>query len=121
MTPRERVRQAVNRKSPDRIPKEIGLTPGVMERFKQETGSTNPAEYFGIETRDVGFESLREEDMPDFSAYMKDMPPEARIMCEYGTASVPANFHHFWRCVWMTCVESHVNSCWKSIPDLPIR
>ena len=96
MTPRERVREAVNRGAPDRVPKELGFTPAVMERFQQETGSDNPSEYFDMETRNVDFAPLRDEDKPDFSEYLRDMPPEARISSEYGTATVPANFHHFW-------------------------
>lgn len=100
MTPRERVRQAVHRGTPDRVPKEVGFTPAVMERFRKETGDTNPSDYFGMETRHVDFTPLRKEDAPDFSEYMRRLPPETRIMSEYGTASVPANFHHFWGYVY---------------------
>lgn len=95
MTPRERVRQAVRRGSPDRVPKEAGFTPALMERFEKETGSDSPADYFGIETRSVGFAGLRQEDLPDFSEYLKELPENARIMGEYGTASVAADFYHF--------------------------
>jgi len=90
------VQEAVTRGRPDRVPKEVGFTPPVMERFKERTGRDDPEEYFGMETRSVGFAGLKEEDFPDFSEYRKDMPPEARLMGEYGTASVPANFYHFW-------------------------
>ena len=100
MTPRERVWQAVNRGTPDKVPKEAGFTPALMERFQKETGSNSPADYFGMETRHVGFAGLRPEDFPDFSEYMKALPPNARLMSEYGTASVPANFHHFWGYVY---------------------
>jgi uroporphyrinogen decarboxylase len=96
MSPRERVLQAIKRGTPDKVPKEFGFTPALMERFQLETGSANPADYFGMETRHVDFAPLREEDTSDFSEYMRDLPPESRIMSEYGTASVPANFHHFW-------------------------
>lgn len=96
MTPRKRVQEAVRRGAPDRVPKEAGFTPALLERFKKETGSSDPAEYFGMEMRDVGFAELRPEDFPDFSEYQREMPENARIMSEYGTASVPANFYHFW-------------------------
>lgn len=96
MTPRERVWHAVNRGNPDKVPKEAGFTPAIMERFRWETGSNSPADYFDMETRHVGFASLRTEDFPDFSEYLREMPPNAHLMSEYGTASVPANFHHFW-------------------------
>lgn len=100
MTPRERVRRAVTRRWPDQVPKEAGFTPAVLERFRQETGSDSPEEYFGMETRHVGFAGLRPEDTPDFSAYTKDMPANAQLMSEYGTASVPANYYHFWGYVY---------------------
>lgn len=96
MTPRERVWRAVHREAPDMVPKEMGFTPAVQKRFEEETGSADPADYFGMETRDVGFAALREEDFPDFSAYLRDLPTNARLMSEYGTASVPADFYHFW-------------------------
>ncbi len=96
MTSRERVLHAVTHGEPDRVPKEAGFTPFIMERFQRETGSDSPADYFGMESRSVGFAPLREANFPDFSEYLSDMPPNARLMGEYGTASVPANFHHFW-------------------------
>jgi uroporphyrinogen decarboxylase len=96
LTPRERVRRAVRRGAPDRVPKEAGFTPALMARFRQETGSDDPAGHFGMEMRTVGFSGLRPEDFPDFSEYRREMPANARIDGEYGTASVPANFYHFW-------------------------
>ena len=96
MSPRERVWRAIRRQTPDRVPKNAGFTPAVLERFKQETGSNDPATYFGMETRHVGFRGLRPEDLPDYSEYAKKMPPEASLADEYGRFTVPANFHHFW-------------------------
>lgn len=55
MTPRERVLRAIRREVPDRVPKEMGFTPAAYDRFVKETGHTDPAEYFGMETRYVGF------------------------------------------------------------------
>lgn len=96
MTPRERVWAAVHRQPPDRVPKECGFTPAVLERFRRETGANDPAEYFGMETRHVGFLPPRER--PDFSAYYADLhlerPP---IIGEYGNGNVPGNFYHFTR------------------------
>lgn len=100
MTHRERVLQAVNRGAPDKVPKEVGFTQGVMDRFEKETGATDPATYFDTETRHVDFTPLTEADTPDFTTYLKDLPAGARIMSEYGTASVSANFHHFWGYVY---------------------
>jgi len=70
----------------------------MLERFKQETGHTNPAEYFGMEIRNVGFRPLREP--PDFSAYYRDLPPGAQPRGEYGTGEIPGTFYHFTRRVF---------------------
>ncbi|MBM3216293.1 hypothetical protein FJZ36_15440 [Candidatus Poribacteria bacterium] len=96
MTPRERVLRAINSEYPDRVPKEASFTPALFERFKQETGSTNPTEYFGMEMRHVGFAGLKREHFPDFTEYRRHFPDNASPSGEYGTASVPANYFHFW-------------------------
>ncbi len=96
MTSRERVRQAVTRGAPDRVPKEVRFTPSLTERFEQETGADDPIAHFGMETRNVDFAGLRPEDRPDFSRYLRDMPANTQLMSEYGTMSVPSGFYHFW-------------------------
>jgi len=95
MTPRERVRTAMNRETPDRVPKTAGFTPDVQRRFEDATGATNAATYFGFENRGVGFKGPREP--TDFSAYYPDGLPEGTSISEYGTAHVPGDFYHFWR------------------------
>ncbi|MFA0744285.1 MAG: hypothetical protein LASZOEIN_001075 [Candidatus Fervidibacter sp.] len=65
MTPRERVLEAIKRGNPDKCPKEAGFTPAVYEEFKRRTGHTDPAEYFGMEIRYVGFRLPSE--LPDRS------------------------------------------------------
>ena len=96
MTPRERVREAVTRGTPDKVPKEVSFTPSLLEKFHQETGSDDPVSYFGMEIRSVDFVEPHPDDLPDFSGYLRDKPAETRVMGEYGTMSVPANFYHFW-------------------------
>jgi uroporphyrinogen decarboxylase len=98
LTPRERVLAAVNRRWPDKCPKEAGFTPALYETFKRETGSTDPSSYFGMEPRGVGFAGPKE--MPDFSAYYKDLPEGAQVTSEYGTGAVPGSFYHFARYVF---------------------
>ncbi|NLC56108.1 MAG: hypothetical protein GX774_04650 [Armatimonadetes bacterium] len=99
MTPRERVLAAVNRQPPDRVPKEAGFTPAVYERFRQETGASDPAEYFGMETRGVGFGPLKEN--PDYQAYYADLQSDRPIAIgEYGTGNIPGDFYHFSRYVF---------------------
>ncbi|MGC8785399.1 MAG: uroporphyrinogen decarboxylase family protein [Armatimonadota bacterium] len=98
MTPRERVLRAVHRQTPDRVPKEMGFTPAAYDRFVKETGHTDPAEYFGMECRYVGFRPPRE--LPDFTPYLQKLPPGSCISSEYGTAHIPGTFYHFTRYVF---------------------
>ncbi|GIV14691.1 MAG: hypothetical protein KatS3mg022_0126 [Armatimonadota bacterium] len=98
MTPRERVLRAVRREVPDKVPKEMGFTPAAYDRFVKETGHTDPAEYFSMEIRYVGFRPPRE--LPDFSKYLQKLPPGSRISSEYGTAHIPGTFYHFTRYVF---------------------
>lgn len=93
MTPRERVLKAINRDWPDKTPKESGFTPAIYEMFKRNTGSDDPAGYFGMETRGVGFHGPKQ--LNDFSRYYEGLPPSSRINTEYGTGEVPGNFYHF--------------------------
>lgn len=93
MTPRERVQCIVNRERPDRIPKEAGFTPAVYEIFKKNTGSDDPAGYFGYDTRGVGFRGPNSA--PDFSQYHTNLSPGTFTVAEYGTAFVKGSMHHF--------------------------
>ncbi|MFA4016566.1 MAG: hypothetical protein RUDDFDWM_001676 [Candidatus Fervidibacterota bacterium] len=95
MTPRERVWRAIHHQYPDKVPKEAGFTPSAYERFKQETGCDDPAEYFGFETRSVDFKPLKPEDFPDFTPYLKRLPEGTIIANEYGVAHLPGRFYHF--------------------------
>ena len=67
MTPRERVLTAMSRRRPDKVPKTVGFTPAVQQKFEQMTGATNASIYFGCEVAGVGFHGPRE--LPDFSPY----------------------------------------------------
>ncbi|MBC7287733.1 MAG: hypothetical protein H5T86_06755 [Armatimonadetes bacterium] len=96
MTPRERVRTAMSRRVPDKVPKQASFTPAVMERFRQEVGEgISPEEYFGMEVRGVGFRAPKE--LPDFRAYFSETLPDNAVFSEYGTAQVPGSFYHFAR------------------------
>lgn len=96
MTPRERVLKAMRHEYPDKVPKDADFTPALYERFRRETGSDNPTLYFDLEMRHVGFAPLRPEDFPDFTEYRRHFPSNAGPSGEYGTATVPANYYHFW-------------------------
>jgi len=94
LSPRDRVRTALARRVPDRVPKIAGFTPAVQEAFERATGADDPAAYFGWEVRGVGFRGP--EALGNFSAYHPDLPAGASCT-EYGVAHVPGSFHHFTR------------------------
>jgi uroporphyrinogen decarboxylase len=103
LTPRERVLRAVSHQKPDRVPKDIswGFTPTVMETFRQNTGSDDPEEYFGVDVRFVGLDLPPERSQPGeqerreiFGRYYQDLPLDATIS-EWGTAYLPGSFYHF--------------------------
>jgi len=93
MTPRERVRAAITHQKPDKAPKDAGFTPAIYETFRRETGCDDPAAYFNMEVRHVGFRGP--ESMPDFSPYREGLPEDTVITGEYGTMGRPAGFYHF--------------------------
>jgi uroporphyrinogen decarboxylase len=95
MTKRERVRTAMNREEPDRVPKSAGFTPAIQKLFEEKTGCKNPAEYFDYDTAGVGFKGPRET--PDWSVWYPDGLPEGTSISEYGTAHKPGTFEHFWQ------------------------
>ena len=77
MTPRERVLAALNRREPDRVPRTLGFTPPMFEKFRQHTGSDSPADYFDFEVRHAGLQPTRLE--TDFSPYLGELPPNAWV------------------------------------------
>ena len=60
----------MSRKIPDRVPKTFTLCPLQMERFRRETGSQDPDEYFGFEVRTVEVRPTRKS--TDFSPWLGD-------------------------------------------------
>ena len=72
MTPRERTLAVLASERPDRLPREVKLTPPLLAALQQSTGATDPAEYFALEVRDVFFAPPAK--LPDFSPYY----PEGR-------------------------------------------
>ena len=94
MSPRERVRTALARRVPDRVPREMGFTPPVMELFRERTGADDPAEYFDFEVRVVSIRPTRRK--ADFSPYLGDLPPGTEVD-EWGQAKAPGSMYHFTR------------------------
>ena len=95
MSPRERAIATLTFKKPDRIPKDAGFTPHIMEQFKQHTGADDPAEYYGYEHRALGLAPTKIE--YDFSRYYPHPRglPAGTDVSEWGEANVPGDFYHF--------------------------
>lgn len=95
MTPCQRVLEAIQRGNPDRCPKEASFTPSVYDEFRRRTGHDDPAEYFGMEMRHVGFRLP--DELPDWTPWLQKMPENAYIADQvHGTMAVPAGYYHFW-------------------------
>jgi uroporphyrinogen decarboxylase len=96
MSPRERVLTTLRRQRPDRVPKDLALTPPKDAEFRERTDSESPAEYFGLESRNVGIGASTNP--RDFSAYLGDVPGLTHHD-EWGVGAISAGFHHFERMV----------------------
>lgn len=72
MTSRERVMAVVNRKQPDRVPKDLswGLCPSKVEEFKRRTGCDNYWDYFNLDVRFLDFAPTKIK--RNFSGYFAD-------------------------------------------------
>jgi len=76
MTPRERVLAVLRQKTPDRLPREIKLTPPLEEAFETRTGkpAAQMPEHFHLDVREVYFRPPAQNN--DFSAYYPEgLPP----------------------------------------------
>jgi len=97
LPPRERLLIALSRRVPDRVPMDItGFNRQAFKIFKQKTGLKDPAEYFNLDFRLVGFKRTR-VNLKDYAQFHCNLPRRATFN-EWGTAfvrgSMPA-FDHF--------------------------
>ncbi|MGO9113837.1 MAG: uroporphyrinogen decarboxylase family protein [Thermoguttaceae bacterium] len=98
MTPRERTLTVLAKQRPDRLPRELKLTPPLLEAFQQRLGAEDPAEYFDLEVRDVFFAPPAQ--MADFSPYYPDCMPQLSNPAgwevgEWGVGVTPGPLWHF--------------------------
>ena len=98
MTPRERTLAVVARERPDRLPRELKLTPPLLESFHRQHNGGDPADYFSLEVRDVFFAPPTA--LPDFSAYYPEgVPrlwnPPGWEVGEWGVGVKEGSMHHF--------------------------
>jgi len=99
MTKRERVAAVLSHRVPDRVPKHIRFTPGLLDVFKQKTGSDDPEEYYDLEltyTIPPAPDGPPENPRQVFAEYHPDLPHNATID-EFGIGHIPGTFHHFTR------------------------
>lgn len=98
MTPRERVLAVLAKEKPDRLPREVKMTPPLLADFQKRTGAEDPADYFQLEVRDVYFKPPK--DLPDFSPYYPEgVPrlwnPPGWEVGEWGVGVKEGSMHHF--------------------------
>ena len=96
MSPRERAIATLSFRGCDRVPKDAGFTPRIMEEFKRRTGADDPAEYYGYEHRPLGLAPTKIQ--CDFSRYYPQYPeglPAGTQVSEWGEVNVPGDFYHF--------------------------
>jgi uroporphyrinogen decarboxylase len=88
MNSRERVIAAMRRKCPDRVPFDLthGFTPMAFDEFRRRTGSDDPNEYFGTDTRVVW--ARPGKSVADYSGYHSETPVRAHID-EWGIGHLP--------------------------------
>lgn len=97
MNKRKRVLTTLAGEVPDKVPKEIILSPEQMKVFREKTGAIDPIEYFDIEVCRLESEKLLCNDA-DFSSYLGELPLNVRID-EWGIACLPGSLHHFKRMI----------------------
>jgi len=92
MSPRERVVTALACRQPDQVPINLAFTPSLYEVFRRETGATDPAEYFDLETRRLGIRPTRCR--TDFTPWLGELP-EGSSVSEWGVGEVRGSLFHF--------------------------
>lgn len=98
MTGRERTQAVLNKRMPDRLPREIKMTPPLLEEFTRRTGSVSPADYYDLDVRDVHFAPPTQH--ADFSPYFPEGMPQLPNdpgweVGEWGVGVVPGSLLHF--------------------------
>ena len=99
-TSRDIVLDVIHRRTPERLPRELKLTPALMEEFRRRTGATCPVEHFGLDVDEVHFRAIEHPD--DFRPYYPDgLPPlpnpEGWELGQWGVGQEPGSVAHFVR------------------------
>jgi len=94
MNSRERVITALSRREPDFVPRQVQLTPPVVQTFWEKTGESDYEAYFKNDMRYI--EPLPTKVKQDFSRY-HDLNEVKDPSCidEWGIARVPGSLYHF--------------------------
>jgi uroporphyrinogen decarboxylase len=89
MTSRERVLAAMRHHRPDRTPFDFswGFAPAQLQRFAEQTGASDPDDYFGADTRLLRPAPTRRQ--TDFAPYLGTLPSGASVD-EWGIGRRPS-------------------------------
>ncbi len=112
MTSRERVLTTIARKTPDRVPIYLWLTPHIVERFKKERDAEDVEESLCMDLRMIDYIARPESN--DFSAYTRDFPPNTTIDA-WGCGTYPVGYYHFTKAV---CPLAHATTV-AEVEDYP--
>jgi len=98
VTSLERTLAVLARERPDRLPRELKMTPPLLDAFQKRTGATDPAEYFALDVRDVFLAPPAQ--LPDFSPYYPEGTPNLSNppgweLGEWGVGVKGCSTHHF--------------------------
>ncbi len=85
MNPRERVRTALSRRVPDRVPKWLSFSAKLQERFKEWAGHDDPQEYFELDLRTAYAGPTAKK--TDFSEYIGELAEGRYVFHSYGTST----------------------------------
>jgi uroporphyrinogen decarboxylase len=92
---RERVLTALSRQVPDRVPRELYMSPAIKEALQHALGAEDLAETLDL---DVSWDQLIGRDpsrtTPDFSGYF-DHIPDGATYDEWGEMWYPSGYYHF--------------------------
>ena len=100
MSNRKRVLKTLSGKRADKIPKDAWWTPPALEMFKEKTGQSDPAKYFGCEMREVLVSHIQDREnllqtvnYPQNALYL----PTEKYLSAYKNVDDISDIHKYFR------------------------
>jgi len=90
MSSRERALAALNRREPDRVPKNIRMVAALAEEVRRAVGTKDIDGHFGVDIRFAPF--LADHPIPDVTRYLGPLPPKASVNV-WGGVTVPGQLY----------------------------